>query len=154
MTTQSFLYNQADVLKVTTGPPEWLSTYRQVGAGKRTLVFCDSVSAAEHAAAQIGEGTVVVTGRMPLDMRRDIERQWRDGTMPVLCGVQAIIDWHPAEVVVVLRPTTSQHLHACMLTPVSSPGGILLDAAGNIHRHGLPDWFKGRVFTNPEGFHL
>jgi superfamily II DNA or RNA helicase len=124
--------------------------YLKHARGKRGIVTCVSVKHSEHVAEQFraaGVMAVHLDGNTPKDERRRAIQAFRDGHIMLLCNVALFgegFDVPAAEVAIDLAPTKS--LSMCLqrwgrvLRPKEDGGrALLLDHAGNVWRHGLPD---------------
>lgn len=137
-----------------------VATYQRLAAGKRALAFCASVEHSEHVAASFraaGIPAIHVDGETPRDERLAAMEAFRAGDVHVLTSVDIFgegVDVPAMEAAILLRPTKSLalHLQQCgrALRPQPGKTALILDHAGNCHRHGLPDdereWtLEGRV---------
>ena len=124
--------------------------YRKLSDGKRAVVFCISVKHSLHVTEQFKSVGIVaehLDGTTPKEERRQIIARFRAGQTKVLCNVGIItegFDLPGIETVILLRPTASLGLYIQMvgraLRPVEGkPHALILDHAGNVMRHGLPD---------------
>ena len=124
--------------------------YRKLSDNKRAVVFCISVKHSIHVTEQfksVGIAAEHLDGTTPRDERRQIIARFRVGQTKVLCNVGIItegFDLPGIETVILLRPTASLGLYIQMvgrvLRPVEGkPHALILDHAGNVMRHGLPD---------------
>lgn len=126
-----------------------ISHYLTHARGRRALAFCVSVEHSQHVVAQFREAGIVAW-HLDADTNRGERRQvvsaFRRGEIKVLSSVDLFsegFDAPGAEVAIMLRPTRSlaMYLQMCgrVLRPLEGKApAILLDHAGNIHRHGLP----------------
>lgn len=84
--------------------------WRAKAGERRTVVFCSTVSHAEHVTeAFVGAGVAaaLVTGETPEEIRRDVFRRLEDGSLQVLVNVAVATegwDCPPVSCVVLLRP--------------------------------------------------
>lgn len=130
--------------------------YTRLAAGKRAVAFCVSIEHAKNVAAQFtasGYPALCLDGTMSRELRRDVVRDFREGKIQVMTSCDIIsegFDLPAIEVAIMLRPTKSLALwiqqSGRALRPF--PGkeyALLLDHAGNIERHGLPD--EDRVWS-------
>jgi DNA repair protein RadD len=124
--------------------------YSKRAHGKRAVVFCVSIEHSKHVAAQFeaaGIRALHIDGETDLLTRDRSLREFAEGKVKVLCNVELFgegFDLPSIEVAILLRPTQSLGLYLQQvgrsLRP--SPGkseALILDHAGNIERHGLPD---------------
>lgn len=132
--------------------------YRRISPGKRAVAFCASVEHAAHVAAEFraaGITSASLDGSMSRFDRRDLLARFAAGDIMVLTSCDIIsegFDVPAIEVAILLRPTESLALYlqqvgrALRLYP-GKQFAIILDHAGNIQRHGLPDddrfWILG-----------
>jgi superfamily II DNA or RNA helicase len=116
----------------------------------RLLVYCVSIAHSELVADAFraaGYRARHVDGETPTDLRRQAVAALAAGQLHLLtnCGLFSEgVDVPALGAVVLLRPTQSLGLYlqivGCALRP--APGKervVILDHAGNVHRHGLPD---------------
>lgn len=124
--------------------------YLALAKNKRAIVFCVSVEHARHVAEKFtgcGINCDSIDGKMGRAERQTIIRKFRDKQLLVLTSCDLIsegFDLPSIEVAILLRPTQSLALHLQQvgraLRPYpGKPHAIILDHAGNTHRHGLPD---------------
>lgn len=134
--------------------------YRRISNGKRAIAFCCSIQHALHVASEFrsaGFKACSIDGSASLDVRGSILRDFKDGKIDVLTSCDLIsegFDLPAIEVAIMLRPTASLALHIQQTGRALRPypgkeHAIILDHAGNVFRHGLPDdpreWtLKGR----------
>lgn len=127
-----------------------VQTYLRLAAGKRAAVFCVSILHAEHVAAQFRANDVAalsLDGTMTPSVRHEALRKFSAGEIKVLTSCDLIsegLDIPAIEVAILLRPTQSLALHLQQvgraLRPFpGKPYALILDHAGNLARHGLPD---------------
>ena len=147
----------SDLMDKPTITGDAVAHYRRIAAGKRAIVFCVSVSHAEHVAAQFeaaGIHAASLDGGMSREERRSILRRFEAGDVPVLTSCDIVsegFDVPAIEVAILLRPTDSLALYLQQvgraLRPFPGKGAaIILDHAGNsVSRmyggrgHGFPD---------------
>lgn len=124
--------------------------YRKLCDHKPAVAFCVSVAHAEHVAAEFraaGYRSWSVDGNTD-----DRKRQWLidglgNGNVEVLTSCDLIgegVDIPAIEAAILLRPTESMSLYLQQVGRAlrPSPGkdrAIILDHAGNVIRHGMPD---------------
>jgi DNA repair protein RadD len=124
--------------------------YRRLADGKRAVVFCVSVQHARHVAetfSAAGIPALSVDGTMDRTVRRSIVRGFTAGQIRVLTSCDLVsegFDVPALECGISLRPTQSEGLWlqqvGRILRPApGKPHAVLLDHAGNIARHGLPE---------------
>ncbi len=122
--------------------------YTTHAPGRPCVVFCVSVSHAEQVAAEFqlqGYRAVSVDGKTDLEERNRMIQGLADGSVQVLCSCDIIsegTDVPAIEVGISLRPTKSLSLYIQQMGRVlrrheGKTRALLLDHAGNCHRHGL-----------------
>lgn len=127
-----------------------VAEYRKICPGVPTVVFCITVKHAERVAKQFREAGYrfyAVDGKMDDDERRNILEGLGDGRVQGVVSCDLISEGFdiPAIMCVIqLRPTTSTGLYLQQVGrgARTSPGKThfyLLDHAGNVIRHGMPD---------------
>jgi superfamily II DNA or RNA helicase len=127
--------------------------YLKWSAGRRAIVFSVDVKAAVEQAATFrtaGVKAEVVSAKTPDALRASLLRQFRAGSIHVLCNVDLFgegMDVPAVECVVMARPTASYALYAqqfgrALRILEGKPHAIIIDHVGNVQRHGLPDGFK------------
>lgn len=125
-----------------------VATWLKRAQGRRTVVFAVDVSHAEQLVMQFRAANVsaeIVTGTTPKATRAGVLARLAAGLTTVVVNVGVLTEgWDlPAlEVAVIARPTASRCLHLQMLGRVmracqGKDGALVLDHAGNSHRHGL-----------------
>lgn len=122
---------------------------------KRTIAYCVTIKHSKHTAEHFnrnGIPAVHVDGETPQDELREAIKGFADGRYKVLCNVQLMTTGFdlsaqvgrdvPIEACILLRPTQSVSLYLQMvgraLRKKPFPA-VILDHAGNVMRHGLPD---------------
>lgn len=141
------LAQRADKASIT---GDAVSHYRRLADGLPAVAFCVSVEHAQHVAAQFraaGYRAASIDGGMERDVRRGVVADFRDGRLNVLTSADLIsegFDMPNIHVGILLRPTASLALCLQQIgrTLRPAPGkerAILLDHAGNLYKHGLPD---------------
>jgi superfamily II DNA or RNA helicase len=125
-----------------------IKEYIKHAQGRPCVVFCVSVKHAEQVAEDFinaGFRAVSVDGKTDRDERARMINGLSDGSVQVLCSCDIIsegTDVPAIEVGISLRPTKSLSLYIQQMGRVlrKHPGkdrALLLDHAGNCHRHGL-----------------
>jgi superfamily II DNA or RNA helicase len=133
-----------------------VSHYRKLADGKRAVAFCVSVEHAEHVAAQFREAGIPaasIDGGMDKVLRQSVLASFSAGDLRVLTSCDLIsegFDVPAIEVAILLRPTQSlglylQQVGRCLRVFPGKTEAIILDHAGNVKRHGLPD--EDRIWT-------
>lgn len=125
---------------------DWFS----LAKNRRTIVFAVNVSHARHLAEAFtaaGVSAAYVDGTMPARVTDLLYQQLVSGQLLVLCSCQKLVegfDVPSINAVILARPTHSRSLHFQMIgrgLRLSSETGktdcIVIDAAGNIFRHGF-----------------
>lgn len=119
-----------------------------LAGGRQTIGFCASVAhmeVVEHSFKNAGIKCATIDGKMRKDRRDEVVRQFRDGEITVLLSVDLIsegFDVPACDCVLLLRPTQSLGLHLQQVGRALRPSdqhAVILDAAGNSERHGMPD---------------
>jgi DNA repair protein RadD len=124
--------------------------YQRLARDKRALAFCVSVKHSQHVASQFRDAGVVawhLDGDTDRGERRQAVAAFRRGEIKILCNVDLFgegFDVPSADASIMLRPTKSLALYLQQCGRVLRPSdgkkyALLLDHAGNIARHGLPD---------------
>lgn len=130
--------------------------YQKLASGKRAVVFCVSVEHSKHVVSQFqaaGIPAAHVDGETDVYERDAAIKKFESGEIRVLSNVELFgegFDLPAIEVAILLRPTQSLGLYLQQVGRVlrPSPGkqeAIILDHAGNVMRHGLPD--QERIWT-------
>lgn len=119
-----------------------LEHYKQYGRGVPTLVFAPSVEYSRYLASLLGGEHV--DAKTPKSERERIFTCLREGTLPLVSNVEIVTEGFDAPgvgCVILARPTASLGLHRQMIGRALRPGkrAVILDHAGNVYRHGLPD---------------
>lgn len=131
--------------------PQIASAYvRLAKSSRRALAFCVSTRQADHLAESltaVGIPAVAVHSRVPASQRRQALDDLAAARIRVLVSVDLFIeglDVPDVDTIVLARPTLSRRvfLQAIGRGMRAAPGKVLrvLDAAGNVYRHGLPTW--------------
>jgi DNA repair protein RadD len=124
--------------------------YNRHARGKRAVVFCINIEHSVNVARQFREAGINswhLDGSTDKAERRDAIQAFRDGQIEVLCNVDLFgegFDLPAIEATIMLRPTQSLSLYLQQvgrsLRPMEGKErALILDHAGNIARHGLPD---------------
>lgn len=124
--------------------------YLKICPSARAVVFCVNVTHALHtrdAFRAAGVACEELDGSADARTRRETVRDFRAGRIRVLTSVDLFgegFDLPELEAVILLRPTKSlglylQQVGRCLRTAQGKEGAIILDHAGNVARHGLPD---------------
>ncbi len=128
-----------------------VGTYQRLASGKRAIYYAVSVEHSRHLAAAFTAAGVAahhLDGTTSADERAETIRALGDGRITIICNVELFGEGFDmgasatVECVGLCRPTQSLVLHLQQigraLRPKSSPA-LILDHAGNLMRHGLPD---------------
>ena len=123
--------------------------------GKRTIAYCVTIKHSKHTAAHLnasGIPAVHVDGESTQDELKEAINGFADGKYKVLCNVQLMTTGFdlsaqvgrevPIEACILLRPTQSVSLYLQMVgraLRMKPFPAVILDHAGNVMRHGLPD---------------
>jgi DNA repair protein RadD len=124
--------------------------WKRLANGLSTIVYAVSVEASQKLALAFRENGVNaehVDAETPPKERKDIVDRLRDGRLTVACNVELFtygLDVPRVSCISMARPTKSLALHLQMtgrgLRPFDGKEKLLiLDHAGNTHRHGFPD---------------
>ena len=123
--------------------------YQQLAAGKQAIIYCASLEHSRNtveAFRAAGINAKHVDGETPTETRKQAIEDFKAGRLTVLSNVQLFgegLNLPGVEVVILLRPTQSLtlNLQQSMRSMRPGPGktAIIIDAVGNVHRHGLPD---------------
>jgi DNA repair protein RadD len=124
--------------------------YKKLAAGKRAVAFCVSVEHAVHVAEQFranGISAQAIDGGMERGLRASVLSEFSAGRIQVLASCDLIsegFDVPAIEAAILLRPTQSlglylQQVGRALRTFPGKEEAIILDHAGNVKRHGLPD---------------
>jgi len=133
--------------------------YKKLAAGKSALAFCTSVQHSYHVAEQFrkdGIDAVAIDGKTDRDVRRNVIADYRRGAIKVLAQTDLCnegFDVPDVHCGIFLRPTASLALwiqqtgRCCRISP-GKKEAILLDAVGNVYRHGVPSEPREWKLTN------
>lgn len=141
------LEKAADKAKIT---GDAVSHYMKLTPGQRAIAFCVSIAHSQHVAAQfnsMGIRAQHIDGTEEPCRRTALMEAFARGEIKLLTNCDLVsegFDVPAIETVILLRPTQSLSLY---LQQVGRglrifPGkthATILDHAGNVHRHGLPD---------------
>ena len=127
-----------------------VSHYLKLAPGKRAVAFCVSVEHAVHVAEQFraaGISAQAIDGGMDRTLRASVLADFAAGRVQVLASCDLIsegFDVPAIEAAILLRPTQSlglylQQVGRALRTFPGKTEAIILDHAGNVKRHGLPD---------------
>lgn len=140
----------ADAMNKRSITGDAVSHYNKLAPGKRAIAFCVSVEHAEHVATQFREAGIPassIDGSMDKSLRKSVLASFTAGDIRVLTSCDLVsegFDVPSIECAILLRPTQSLGLYlqqvgrALRLFPGKTEA-IILDHAGNVKRHGLPD---------------
>lgn len=128
--------------------------YRTLCPGKRAVAFAAGVENSQQIAAQFNAAGIPaehVDGAMSADLRDAAVERFKAGRTLVLSNADLFgegFDVPAIEAAILLRPTKSLslHLQQCgrALRPCAGKSeAIILDHAGNVDHHGLPDDVRG-----------
>lgn len=132
-----------------------VSHYKKLADGTRAVCYCVSIKHSRNVCDTFNAAGIQaahIDGTTPKNEQRRAIRDFADGRVKVLCNVELITTGFdlsaqvgrdvPIETMIGLRPTQSLALHLQMIGRAlrrKPQPAILLDHAGNILRHGLPD---------------
>jgi len=130
--------------------------YQRLAPGRRAVAFCVSVEHAVHVAEQFraaGISAQAIDGGMDRTLRASVLSEFSAGRIQVLASCDLIsegFDVPAIEAAILLRPTQSlglylQQVGRALRTFPGKDEAIILDHAGNVARHGLPD--EDRVWS-------
>lgn len=134
--------------------------YQRLALGQSAVCFCASIEHSQHVAEQFRNAGIMawhLDGTTPAGERSETIRAFRNGEIKVLSNVDLFgegFDLPSLTASILLRPTKSlalylQQVGRCLRKHPGKDRALILDHAGNIARHGLPDeereWsLKGR----------
>jgi superfamily II DNA or RNA helicase len=124
--------------------------YQRLAPGRRAVAFCVSVKHAQNVADQFNASGIVaraIDGTMERDLRAAVLAEFAEGKVQVLASCDLIsegFDVPAIEAAILLRPTQSlglylQQVGRALRTFPGKTEAIILDHAGNVKRHGMPD---------------
>lgn len=124
--------------------------YKRLANGKRAVAFCVSVAHANHVAEQFRSENIsaqAIDGSMERGLRQSLLKEFADGKIKVITSCDLIsegFDVPSIEAAIMLRPTQSlglylQQVGRALRIFEGKSEAIILDHAGNVRRHGLPD---------------
>lgn len=128
---------------------ETVKQWERLAKGRKTIVYCASVEAAERTAEEFrraGYTSYSLDGKTDKNERQHIMERFRDGSITVLCNCELFgegLDVPDCECTVLLRPTQSltlyiqQSMRSMRYMPCKT--AIIIDHVGNCYLHGLPD---------------
>ncbi len=133
-----------------------VSHYQKLAPGRRAVAFCVSVEHAVHVAEQFraaGIPAQAIDGAMDRSLRASVLSEFSAGRVQVLASCDLIsegFDVPAIEAAILLRPTQSlglylQQVGRALRTFPGKTEAVILDHAGNVKRHGLPD--EDRVWS-------
>lgn len=145
-------YNQNEVASLMENKYIYGDTVKQwerLAKGKKTIVYCASVEAAEHTANEFsnaGYNSTALSGKTSKNERQKAMDSFRRGDITVLCNCELFgegLDVPDCECVVLLRPTQSLSLYIQQsmrsMRYLPNKTAIIIDHVGNCYQHGLPD---------------
>ena len=124
--------------------------YKKLAPGRRAVAFCVSVEHAVHVAESFraaGISAQAIDGGMDRVLRASVLSEFSRGGIQVITSCDLISEGFDApaiEAAILLRPTQSlglylQQVGRALRTFPGKTEAIILDHAGNVKRHGLPD---------------
>ena len=138
----------ADVMSDSIVISTAVSEYRRLSPGKPSIAFCVNIAHSRRVTRAFqadGWRAAHVDGETPRELRRKLISDFANGKLDVLsnCGlISEGLDIEGAPTAILLRPTMSLALYLQQVGRVLRPGkprAVILDHAGCIARHGLPD---------------
>ena len=148
-------FSEAEVYGANQQRPEVMTAlavkfWRGCAEYRPTIIYAVSVRHAENLSAVFKQQDIpaaVILGNSPSEQRASAIKQFSEGKLRVLINVAVAtegFDMPDAACIVLARPTASLALYLQMvgrgLRPKSDGGNcLILDLAGNVERHGLPD---------------
>ncbi len=122
--------------------------YKTLAEGKQAIIYCASIQHSKNTVdsfIEAGYKAKHVDGETSADERRKAIAEFKSGTLTIMSNVQLFgegLNLPNVEVVILLRPTQSLVLHTQQSMRSMRPGlgktAIIIDAVGNVFRHGLP----------------
>lgn len=151
-------YDQAEIAQIMDNSMIFgcaVDNWKKLAMGKRTIAFAPSIKLSEKLAAQFSVNGIPaehLDGGTDKKDRAETIRRFASGETKVLTNVNLFSEGFdlsaiagrdvPIEAVILYRPTQSLAMHLQQvgraLRPKPYPA-IILDHAGNLMRHGLPD---------------
>jgi DNA repair protein RadD len=137
--------------------------YERLCAGKNAIVFATNIDHSKHIVSQFqnrGHQAAHLDGSMPREQRDAIVKKFERGEIRVLSNVDLFgegFDVPAIDCAILLRPTQStslflQQVGRALRTHPGKTHATILDHAGNVFRHGLPDeireWSLNSVSRN------
>lgn len=130
-----------------------VATYRARADGMPAVAFCPTIAKANAVAAEFcdaGYRFAVIDGTLSKEVRRDMVESLLVGKLHGLCSCEIIsegFDVPTIGVAILLRPTDSLAVHLqqigrALRTYPGKQKAVILDHAGNLHRHGLVEDFR------------
>lgn len=123
--------------------------YQQLAAGKQAIMYCATLEHSRNTVAQFraaGINARHVDGETPAPERKQAVEDFKAGRLTVMSNVELFgegLNLPGVEAVILLRPTQSLTLNLQQSMRSMRPGqdktAIIIDAVGNVYRHGLPD---------------
>lgn len=124
--------------------------YQRLAPGKRAVAFCVDIEHSKHVAAQFaaaGVRAAHLDGGSDRNDRKRIVAAFRRGEIQVLSNVDLFgegFDLPELDCSILLRPTKSlgvylQQVGRCLRAAPGKDHALILDHAGNMAVHGLPD---------------
>lgn len=124
--------------------------YQRLAMGQSAVCFCASIEHSQHVAEQFRQAGIMawhLDGTTPGGERAEAIRAFRNGEIKVLSNVDLFgegFDLPSLTASILLRPTKSlalylQQVGRCLRKHPGKDRALILDHAGNIARHGLPD---------------
>lgn len=123
--------------------------YKQLAPGRQAIIYCATLEHSRNTVAQFraeGINALHVDGETSEHIRRGAISDFKSGRLSVLSNVELFgegLDLPGVDTVILLRPTQSLTLYIQQSMRSMRPGpgkkATIIDAVGNVYRHGLPD---------------
>lgn len=139
-----------------------ISHYNNLAPGKSAVAFCVSIKHSQHVTEKFNNAGIVaahIDGKMAKSTRKEIISGFRQGSIKVLTNVDIVgegFDLPAMGASILLRPTQSLALYLQQVGRSLRPAegkdhAVILDHAGNIMRHGLPDEVRDWTLEGRQG---
>lgn len=83
----------AAVVEIANGPAGIHAPVDSTSAGDKLVIWCGLNDEQDRLARLLGDRCVSVDGRTPHDLKVERERQWREGSVPILITKAAVFGW-------------------------------------------------------------
>lgn len=122
----------------------------RLGQGRKTVLFATGVAHSLHCRDELRRGGAMaehIDGSTPVEEREAVLAGFSAGSVDVICNAQVLTegwDCPDASALILARPTKSVVLYRQMIgrvlrTAPNKTDALILDHAGAVHEHGLPD---------------